>query len=260
MKSIIILYLKKHFKIVFFKVFILMVSINAYSQNPIMLEGWIENNFGSSLEGVHVINRGMKIGLISHTNGHFSIPVEVGDSVLFTHVGYKSRWVHVSENFLYPNHQIKLIMVSDTFELAETVICPFPSSYIEFKNMVATLQMPEEKLSSDFDALHAPVYNPQGGIVIQGPISLIYSLFSKESKQLRKMNEINQAEGVRSSLFAKVSKEIMLKNFELNSDLELEIFLHLCQLSNDFIQKSSSIEIYNELYSCYIAHKMQKNE
>jgi hypothetical protein len=236
-------------------VFFVVFSMGLHSQSVVLIEGRISDADGVGLSGVHVVNKTLKIGRTSNSEGQFGLPVEIGDSVLFTHVGYKPLWYHVSDDFFATGNVMKICLLSDTVFLAETLIRPFPSTFSEFKSMATSLNLPEEKLPKVFEALSGPIYSGQGGIVMPGPVSILYALFSKESKQLKKMNEINHYENVRNVLYAKVSKDILFKSFKINSELELEFFLQSCQLTDEFVLKSSSFEIYEVLYSCYLAMK-----
>ncbi len=228
----------------------LFASVNLYSQNIFVLEGSVVDNNGLEIYGAHIVNRNMSIGKTSNFEGNFSILVNVGDSVLFTHIGYKPVWYSVPEESSVGN-RVRVSLVSDTIYLSETVVRPFPSSFNEFKEMVSKLELPKEEIPAVFDALVGPIYIPQGGVVMPGPISVLYALFSKESKQIRKMNEINHFESVRGLLFSKVSKDVFYKNFGIQSELELECFLYHCGLSEEFIIRASAIEILEQLSLCY---------
>ena len=253
-------------KLKFFRIFLLLFifieclifPLELHSQNLSIINGRIVDVSGSGISGVHIINKNQKIGKTSQLDGYYNIPAMVGDSIIFTHIGYKPIWHSISQDSINLEYFVMIRLISDTVYLAETVVRPFPSSFNEFKEMVSQLKLPEVKTPNSFEKLSGPVYSSHGGIILPGPVSILYALFSKESKQLKKMNEINHFESVRKTLFAKVPKEIMFKNFEINSELELEFFLQSCRLSEEFIQKSSSYEIYKELHSCFIAHKNEE--
>lgn len=232
-------------------------SMIAMSQNVFILEGKLNESAGSGIQDAHVVNRTLRYGVTTDFDGKFRIMVETGDSVLFTHIGYKPFWFRVPDHEELDGKMIQLALMSDTIFLEEAIVRPFPATFKEFKEVAAKLDLPEEKKPRIFDPVSGPVYSPEGGIIVTGPISALYAIFSKEAKQIRKMNEINHFENVRAVLYSKVSKDILYKNFDVESELELECFLHQCNLSDDFIYAASAIEILDQLNSCYA--QLKKN-
>lgn len=229
----------------------MFVSVISFSQNVFILEGKVNESCGSAIQDVHVINRSFKYGITTDLDGKFRIMVEMGDSILFTHMGYKPFWFQVPTNEEINGKMVYIALLSDTIYLEEAIVRPFPATFKEFKEVVAKLDLPEDKKPAAFGSVRGPVYSPEGGIVMPGPISVLYAIYSKEAKQIRKMNEINHFENIRTLLYSKVPKDIIYKNFDVQSEFELECFLHQCNLSDDFIYTASAIEIIDQLYYCY---------
>lgn len=236
----------------------MFVSVIAFSQNVFILEGKVNESRGSAIPDAHVVNRTLRYGVTTDFDGKFRIMVETGDSVLFTHIGYKPFWFRVPIGEEVNGKIIQIALMSDTVYLEEAIVRPFPTTFKEFKEVAAKLDLPKEKKPRMFDPVSGPVYSPEGGIIITGPISALYAIFSKEAKQIRKMNEINHFESVRTVLYSKVSKDIIYKIFDVKSELELEYFLHQCNLSDDFIYVATAIEILDQLNSCYAQMRPEK--
>ncbi|MDY0216566.1 MAG: hypothetical protein RBS19_06400 [Bacteroidales bacterium] len=236
----------------------MFVSVIVFSQNVFILEGRVNESRGSAISNAHVVNRTLRYGVTTDLDGKFRIMAETGDSVLFTHMGYKPFWFQVPKNEEVNGKMVYIALLSDTIYLEEAIVRPFPATFKEFKEVVAKLDLPKEKKPTMFDPVSGSVYSPEGGIVITGPISALYAIFSKEAKQIRKMNEINHFENVRSVLYSKVSKDIIYKIFDVKSEFELEYFLHQCNLSDDFVYSASAIEILEQLNLCYAQIKQEK--
>ena len=70
---------------------------------------------------VHVINKSTNIGTISNDNGSFEIPVYVGDTLFFSHIKYKDKFVVITDktiNKLNTNIELE----EKTFLLKEIVL------------------------------------------------------------------------------------------------------------------------------------------
>lgn len=228
----------------------MFVSMIAFSQNVFILEGKVNESHGHAISNAHVVNRTLRYGVTTDFDGKFRIMVETGDSVLFTHIGYKPLWFRVPKDEKVNGKIINIALLSDTVYLEEAIVRPFPATFKEFREVAVKLDLPKEKTPTMFDPVSGPVYRPEGGIVVSGPISVLYSIFSKEAKQIRKMNDINHFENVRSVLYSKVSKDIICKIFNVKSELELEYFLYQCNLSDDFVYSASAVEIVEQLNLC----------
>ena len=229
-------------------------AISLLSQNVYMLRGRIEDQKHNPIRDVHVINRSAFYGTSSNVEGFFQIPVSIYDSLLVTCIGYKPFMFIASESIGSINHDLNITLVSDTVFLQETLIRPFPSNWKDFKKEVVELKIPEAPISKEFDVVSGPVYSAQGGVVLPGPVSILYSIFSKEAKQARKMQEINHFEQVRNTLYSKVSKEMMKKRFKFTTELELENFLYFCNLPDEFIFRAPAYDIVVKLNECYLEY------
>lgn len=227
---------------------------NLFSQNVYILQGRIIDQTKQTIRDVHVINRTTHFGVTSDKDGMFQIAVSENDKLLVTCMGYKPYPFSAPNSVLLLNQELNIVLLSDTIVLQETLIRPFPATWKEFKKEVVELKITEPTISKEFDAISGPVYSPQGGIVLPGPVSILYSLFSKEAKQARKMEEINHFESLRNTLYSKVSKEMIKKRFKLSTELELENFLFFCNLPEEFIVRAPAYDIVVKLNECYLEY------
>lgn len=94
----------------------------------------------SGLPGVHIYVPKAGRGTTSNRTGYFSMPVLVGDSVVFSSVGYTRR------HYIVPNSPTEYLtviveMVPDVTYLEEVQIMPFPTEEV-FKEAVLALNVP----------------------------------------------------------------------------------------------------------------------
>ena len=97
----------------------------------------------NGLPGVHVYVPKRLDGTTTNYLGFFSLPVIIGDSIVFSAVGYEKQHYIVPD---YKDKQITLVveMSSDTTYLENVTIMPFPTEEI-FKEAVLALNLPEEE-------------------------------------------------------------------------------------------------------------------
>ena len=102
----------------------------------------------SGLPGVHVYVPKRQDGTTSNYLGFFSLPVLVGDSVVFQAVGYKNQ-SYIVPDYLEKQLTVVVEMLTDTTYLEPIEILPFPTEEI-FKEAILALNLPpDEDISQD---------------------------------------------------------------------------------------------------------------
>ncbi|MCH5244383.1 MAG: hypothetical protein J1F29_05730 [Lentimicrobiaceae bacterium] len=83
-------------------------------------------------------------GTIADANGFFSFVALVGDTVRFTSVGYRPRYVIIPDTITHDAYSMVVPMEQDTIMLLETVIYPWPSKE-KFREAFVNLKLPESE-------------------------------------------------------------------------------------------------------------------
>ena len=85
------------FKIAFFIVSILIISINSFAQLS-TVNGIVKDEFNETLPGVNVLIKGASAGSTTNVNGEYSISSELNDSsvLVFSYVGYELQEVLIA--------------------------------------------------------------------------------------------------------------------------------------------------------------------
>ncbi|MDH5396945.1 MAG: carboxypeptidase-like regulatory domain-containing protein [Cyclobacteriaceae bacterium] len=127
----------------------LFQKAGAQSKRVLQLSGIILGEDSTSgLPGVHIYVPKRQDGVTSNYLGFFSLPVLIGDSIVFSAVGYTKQHFIVPDSL---NKQATLIveMVSDTTYLKNVTIMPFPTEEV-FKDAVLALNLPpDDEIDSD---------------------------------------------------------------------------------------------------------------
>lgn len=133
----------------------------------IQLSGIAIDTVEGPLPGVHIYVPKAGRGVTTNSVGFFSMPVLVGDSIIISSVGYKSRHfiVRSSSN---EYETIVIPMVQDVTYLKEIEILPYPTEEV-FKEAVLALNLPsgeidEKSMNAELMALMiktTPMNGPQ---------------------------------------------------------------------------------------------------
>lgn len=143
---------KSHLLWVVFVLLLCSVSQLAEAQKQkrvIQLSGVIldSDTLKSMLPGVNVYVPKAGRGTNTNAMGFFSLPVLVGDSVVFSYVGYERQYYIVPD---HPSEYLTIVvqLQEDITYLSEVVVTPFPTEEI-FKEALLALNIPTEDQSID---------------------------------------------------------------------------------------------------------------
>jgi hypothetical protein len=82
-------------------------------------------------------------GTICDAFGYFSFVAKTSDTIVFSHVGYRSSSFVIPDTLSTNRYSLIQMLSQDTVKLQETVIYPWPSKE-DFKKAFLTLQIPED--------------------------------------------------------------------------------------------------------------------
>ncbi|MCF6279603.1 MAG: carboxypeptidase-like regulatory domain-containing protein [Flavobacteriaceae bacterium] len=262
------------FKKIFF-ITILVIGFIGFSQEnstdsteivnrPIIdLKGVLVNGFDKKpLKGAHVYNMNLIRGTISNNNGSFVIPTRVNDTIFFSHLGFQSVKIKITNDLLKGN-ELEISLYERAEEIAEV--------RVKSIKLVGVLEIDARNVPKDkYTRIHINglpqtyevgrprqrVYNSPIDAIFH-PIDFVYNLFGKKPKQLRRLKQLRKDNEIRDMLDKKVNREIMLEYLELSRG-ELDELLDECNYSDYFIRKASDIQVIEAVLECYESHKAIK--
>jgi hypothetical protein len=138
---------KRVFVIGLLLVAFISISYTGFSQQKkrlIQLSGVVIDTVEGPVPGVHVYVPKAGRGTTTNGVGFFSMPVLVGDSVVISSVGYKTRHYIIPETSSEYS-TIIVTMVQDVTYLDEIVIVPYPTEEV-FKEAVLALNLPPSRI------------------------------------------------------------------------------------------------------------------
>jgi hypothetical protein len=255
--------------------FLCLLSAAARSQvntsaEVMSVQGFITNPEGRSIENVHVVNLAGKSGASSNREGQFRIDARPGDSLRFTGIGYNPLTYRVPSTRPSPVLPLHIVMESDTILITGAYIYPWPADVAAFKQAILSMEdqtpkVPDLKLNDKRfysstlpggtpPATIAGMANPGLTYTIPGPITALYEAFSKTAKSQRKLGELVKDDQKRDVAARRYNAEVVKQVTHFTSDKEIQDFMMYCNLSIDFIIRSSEYDLYLAIHECLLAY------
>jgi len=145
----------------------------------------------------------------------------------------------------------KDFMHAKTIKLKDLAGTPWPATYEQFKKEFLELEVEDPLANLD---LHLPspeemrnLAYPQGGIVMPGPISILYDQFSKEARS----KEIYAGLIIKDKAATRYNKDVVSRITGITDEDELKKFMEFCALQIQFILESTDYELYAAIMDCY---------
>jgi len=239
---------------------ILLFCTVTYGQETTVSGKVLNASTDQELENVHIVNLTQVIGTITDDKGDFTIRASVNDTLYFSYIGYKPLRVRVTNDWTkFGDVKIKITELGIALE--EVVVADVQlTGYLEI------------------DAKRIPVYNnyrysisglnsgyeggnKQPGAVnkvlgaIFNPADFLYNIFSKRSKELRKLRKIKKDDEIRNLLETKFDRETLMALLQVER-LDIDEILRNCNYSVDFIKFANDLQILDAISECYEEYKV----
>lgn len=136
-----------------------------------------------------ILNINTKKGVVANEQGTFLMEISAADSLLVRAVGYKTKLFTMADGFAR-SHRMDFVLQEDTLMLGEVEVIGLPSLQ-QLKHMKLTL--PDNVRKNAFP----PAPEPQRRLPspdVGGPIGALYNVLSKEGKEIRMYQELQQKE------------------------------------------------------------------
>ena len=241
---------------------LLLVSGYAFAQEPI--KGTVMNASNDQpLENVNIVNLNQVVGAITNEEGKFEIKAEVNDTLYFSYLGFRSIRVRVTNDWLkYGNVKVKMTEIGMALEEV-TVNSVKLTGYLEIdaKNIPIydNYRYSISGLNTGYEGGdHSPSAVTKTLRSLSNPADLVYNLFGKRPKQMRKLRQMKEDENIRDLLRRKFDRETLMALLQVNRS-EIEEILNHCNYSKDFMKTANDLQILDAISGCYEEYKALKN-
>ena len=234
------------------------------SQTYVMIQGSVHNLRGVSLVGAHAHNQSKGYSTFTDYNGKFSLVLEINDTLKVSMIGYKPFTLKVPVKLDALNYSLKITLLADTIYISGPEIRPYPATYPEFRKEFIALRTPEEKMNKKLNLPVTPFRrryeNPDGGLLLPGPFSLLYNQYSKEAKEKKKMAAIIAKNKLRADFLDIIAPEILAKRYGCSSEHDIDALLEFCGIDEDYLQRVPHYLIADRVVTCGKEWRKRKKE
>ncbi len=220
----------------------------------------IQKEDSAALENVHVINITRLRGTSTADDGRFAINMMVGDTIMFQAIGFKNDTIIVTEKFYRETDFVVVELRKKVYKLPGVDIFPY-ATYSEFRQ--AFIYFDDDKITDtvtrlDLDLpeqLYLAPTSEGAGVIMTGPVTLLYEQFSQRGREKRKYREVKQQAEKDGKMARLVNPTVVRSLTGLQDIKEINDFLDFCNLSYDFIVNSKEYQVYQALLDCYRQYK-----
>ena len=220
----------------------------------------INTQTSKTMESVHIVNLNKVIGTISTTNGEFSIPAAVNDTLYFSYLGFKSQKIRVT-NDMFKFKDTKIALTELAYALEEVIVRPYQlTGYLEIdvKNLPINnaYQYSISGLNVGYEGGNK---NPSAVTKVLGailnPADLLRNLFGRKPNQMRKLRQIKEDDQIRDLLASKFDRETIMELLHIEK-VDIQDILNNCNYSKSFITTANDLQILDAISSCYEEYKV----
>lgn len=244
-------------------------SIYAQSNNfnfEIIKGKILDDSTGLYIPSVNIYNESTRNWDYSTNEGTFTIWVDMGDTLVFSAVGYLSEVIIITNSLLKDSLNLKL--EPRTYEIGEVTVKSV-KKYSQFKQDVINLKLPRTELDSiseelantathvsleaDHEREVKEVFDREKGtlFMLEKPIK------TKNEKQLIKLNKTVKYEERQKVIDLKYNREIVKKYTKL-SDEGLTKFMIFCNFNSEFLLNANDYEIADSIIKKHIEYQQIK--
>jgi hypothetical protein len=232
-------------------------------QNRLLLGGVVNNHLtGEPINAVHVLNLTDSLATITSPEGAFKIPAKVGDSLVFSIIGYSTRAMIVSEQDLLADF-VRIKMVQRSYEIGEVEVNPFGTKeqfrerFMELEVDDGTIEIVGVKGPSK-DRRTIPVTEDANEIkkakYMLSPASFIYGNLSKDAKARQELHRLERERDKHRYNYQKFNEEVVNRITGYEGEKLVE-FMNYCNFSQEQIFRYSDYEL-----TIAILHKQKAYE
>ncbi len=221
-----------------------LLFLSGFSLSAQELSGWVVDEAEKvRLSNVHVINKRTLKGTLTNDEGHFSIKLNWGDTIVFSNIAYQYFY------FIYADSatalsDVLIKMEEQNYLLNEVSI--FSYQLTSNKDRAIELNKPLNPQASDLE--------DQDGRIIkagpQNPVEFLYNLFGSKPRQLRMLAQLKAEDAYRKKLEENNNREIVVALTGLSLE-ELEAFMFYCKYSSIRMRSMNDYEFLRSVQRCY---------
>lgn len=248
---------------VFFLLFASHFIFAQEKEESAIIKGIIkDDDTGSLLQSVNVINVNTVKGVLTDDKGEFSMMAFANDTLHISLLGYKSIKVKVTNDWI-KNKVTTIKLTQKAYALEEVVVRPYVlTGYLEIDaKLIPSRENYRYSISGLTEGYEAGEYSPNafGRVLgsIFNPADMLYNFFGKKPKELRRLKEMKKDDTVKNLLASKFDRETISALLGVTKS-EIAEILERCNYSESFVKSANDLQIMDAISACYEEYKILK--
>lgn len=235
-----------------FLIIAVLLSISeGFAQERVLLGGVLRNHLsGKGVESVHVLNLTDSLATISNVDGAFKIPVHLGDSLIFTSIGYFTKALIIGEGELAADY-IEVKMAQREYQLSEVEVNPLGTKE-QFREKFMALEVDDGSI--DIVGIKKPSKDPRDIPItedaneikkakyILNPASFLYGNFSRDAKARQELHRLNREKEKHQYNYKKFNEDVVHRVTQYENE-RLREFMDYCNFSENQIFRYTDYEL-----------------
>ena len=206
-----------------------------------------------SIPNCHIINKTQNLGTVSDEFGVFTVTANIGDSIMFSSIGYVRMTIAVHDSMYTSN---RIIRLKPAIYVLTDLDIGLLSTYDRFKRDFLSREAEEAykmaPLVKQYEVYITPLPN-QGGINVPlavSPITFLYNLWSREGKQYQHYLSVINGTAEFIIIGGKFNGLLVKELTGFEND-ELIKFMSFCKFTKEYLLFASEMEIQREIMRKY---------
>lgn len=234
-----------------FVIVMLTTLQRATGQERVLLGGVLRNLVtGEPVVSAHVLNLTDSLATISSEVGTFKIPVHLGDSLVFSSIGYQTKALIIGEKEMAADF-VEVKLLQREYQLQEVEVNPFGSK-AQFRKKFMELEVDDGTIQiigvdqPSKERREIPITEDKNEIkkakYILNPASFIYGNFSKDAKARQELHRLEGEKQKHRYNYQKFNEESVNRITGYTGERLIE-FMDYCNFSEDQIFRYSEYEL-----------------
>lgn len=186
----------------------------------------VDSMSGKILTPVSIENANQHNGVVTDAEGKFEINAKDGESIVFSHVGYKNYILRVRPELSLQTLRIKLSL--KPVQLKEVKINKGPTEY--------------QKDSASRASLYEDAFTYKQSKSVMSPVTSLYQVFSKKHKAMRHFQDQIEAMELEKFVDSRYTPELVMSLLKINQE-EAAAFMKAYPMEYDYARGASDLEI-----------------
>lgn len=229
-----------------------LISTHGFSQIKLLKAKVVSAKDSSTLVGVHVVNLNTKTATNTFSDGVFILPYIQNDSIKLSSIGYQDKVIFTNALFIPDAIEITIFMQEQVYKLKEFDVSVYPSKDAfaeDFKNQETGPELTSYKAGKPA-SLEEVETDLNAHISLGHPISFLYSKFSKEAKQQKKLSKAKVQNERERIIKSKYNPDLVMRVTGITSEEAAKEFMENCPLEDDYVVRAAEYDIVKAILEC----------